>query len=468
MRRTIPFLLALLLSGCLSGSSNEPVDVDDPVPAADLPCEFPLFDGLRSREVDVAVDETDRSRVAAAAMVTPPTLADAPGDGDVSLWTALARSQDGGFTWDHAILPYWPGDTRTHPEFIGAGGFGDPILTFAPDGDLYMSAIILTGLLQYNMVSMRFAGDSLQPSDITVFSRGGLGETFNDVPGPNPLFYNDKNDQTVDPDSGAWYVSWMWRSNVPEMQTVPVVSRSMDGGRTWADPVQIIDSPLGGLTAPDANVAPAPFILGDSVFVVWARGGDSVWAAQAPRDTLDFGAPYEIASLGSGGGGAGNVLNLPLVNVAVGPAPDGTGERAWLTVIRVGDGQDVGLWWSDDGASWTGPIMPHADTSGHQVIPTVAVAPDGRVAAQYLDFAQEGDRYHAVMSVSNDGTAWDERIMTTTPTDPAHAGDAIQGHVGDYFGNAWTSAGLFGAWQDGRDGTADDRFSEIYGCLTAA
>ena len=30
---------------------------------------------------------------------------------------------------------------------------------------------------------------------------------------------------------------------------------------------------------------------------------------------------------------------------------------------------------------------------------------------------------------------------------------------------ALTSAGLLGAWQDGRDGTAEANFSEIYSCV---
>lgn len=459
-------------SGCIGGGDGDP---DDPPPDeghVDLDgCDQPILPGMRGREVDVTVDPANRSRVAAAAMVTPPSMQDLPSPQDVALWTGLARSNDGGKSWDTTILPYWPGDpSGAHPAYAGAAAFGDPIVSFAPDGDLYFSGIILTGLMQYNMVSMRFPGDSLEATDITVFSRGAYGsQELNEVPGFNPVAYNDKNDQVVDPDSGGWYVSWMWRSNAQGMTTVPVVSYSDDGGVNWEGPVMLFDSLVGGVTAPETNLAPAPLILGDSVFVLWSRpGSDSVWAAQAPRDTLDFGEPYEIASLGSGGGDASNVLTLPMINVATGPGPDGVGERAWLTAIVGGDGYDVGVWYSDDGLTWEGPFTPHANTTNAQMLPTVAVAPDGRVAAQFVDFSQDPDneRYHTIMSISDDaGANWTEHRLSSEPTNTLHAGDAVQGHVGDYFGNAWTSAGLLGAWQDGRDGTADDPYSEIYGCV---
>jgi hypothetical protein len=465
--------LATLAGGCLG-------DEDDGEPGgapaggtafvAGAACGTPVFGGIRGREVDVAVDPNDRSRVAAAAMLTPPPMRDLPAGSDVALWNALARSEDGGLTWRTTMLPYWPGDTSgTHPAFVGAAGFGDPILSFAPNGDLYLGSIVLTGLLQYNMVSLRFPGDSLEADTITVFSRGGYREELNMVPGVNPVGYNDKNDQAVDPETGDWYVSWMWRSNASPagISTVPVVVRSPDGGATWSTPAMLVDSPLGGVTSGETNLAPAPLILGDSVIVLWSRPGDGIWAAAAPRGTLAFGAPYRVADLPAGSGSAGNVLTLPMINVATGPGPRGLGERAYVTAILGGDGHDVGLWWSDDGLSWTGPLTPHAATAGDQLVPTVAVAPDGRVAVQFIDFgADPAGGYHAVMSVSADGGAtWAETRMTAQPTDSANAGDAVQSHVGDYFGNAFTSAGLLGAWQDGRDGTADAKFSEIYSCV---
>jgi hypothetical protein len=464
-------VLAVLQAGCLwGGGSTDPVAADWADFVVPQGCDVPLFGGIRGREVDVAVDPNNPARVAAVAMITPPSYEALPAGTDLAVWNALARSEDGGLTWRTALLPYWPGDASgTHPEFVGAAGFGDPIISFAPNGDLYLSAIILTGLLQYNMVGMRFPGDALEADVVTVFSRGGYGlaET-NMVPGFNPVGYNDKNDQAVDPETGVWYVSWMWRSNASPagISTVPVVISSPDGGVTWSAPVTLVESPLGGITAGETNLAPAPLILGDKVLVVWSRPGtDSIWAAAAPRGTMDFGAPYQIASMAPGGGSAGNVLTLPMVNVATGPGPGGVGQRAYVVAIQGGDGHDVGLWWSDDGATWTGPITPYATTAGDQMIPTVAVAPDGRIAVQYISFDGSG-AYHAVMSVSADGGAtWVEHTMTSAPTLSANAGDAVQGHVGDYFGNAFTSAGLLGAWQDCRDGTPEAKFAEIYTCV---
>lgn len=475
----LPMLL-LLLAGCFGdggpGKDGDGVGDGDgmggasalAVPAG---CDVPIFPGVRGREVDVAVDPNDRSRVAATAMIAPPAYTDLPGGADLAVWQSLARSSDGGLTWEWAYLPGHPGTPEyAMPPYTGTIGLGDGIISFAPDGDLYMSAIVLNGGLQYNMLSYHFEGDSLEPAGPpTVFSRGAYNEELNDVPGFNPIAYNDKNDQVVDPESGAWYVSWMWRSNVKGMTTVPVVSMSMDAGATWEGPTMLIDSPLAGVTADDANVAPAPLILGDSVYVLWARSNtNEVWAASAPRDTLDFGEPYPIASLGSGGSASGSVLTLPLINVATGPGPGGVGERAWLTARVGGDAYDIGVWYSDDGVTWTQTTSPHGTTTNAQVIPTVAVAPDGSVGVQFLDFSDDPQdvSFHAIMSVSGDaGATWQEHQMTSEPTNTLQAGDAVQGHVGDYFGNGFTSAGLFGAWQDGRMGTAERTFSEVYGCV---
>lgn len=469
-------VVALLFSGCFAGDGGGGHDeLNEPGRNFFVPedCDGPIFPGIRGREVDVAVDPNDRSRVAAAAMMTPPSYRNLPGEADLAVWIGLARSNDGGLTWQTALLPYWPGDpSGTHPEFVGAVGFGDPIVSFAPNGDLYLSGIILIGALQYNMVALRFPRDSLDADRFTVFSRGAYGsQDLNMVPGFNPLAYNDKNDQAVDPTSGGWYVSWMWRSNVSPagMSTVPVVAYSPDGGATWQGPVMLVDALLAGLTAGETNLAPAPIILGDRVLVIWSKpGSNSIWAASAPRDSLDFGAPYQIASLAPGGGDATNVLTLPMVNVATGPSPGGVGQRAYVTAIQGGDGHDVGVWWTEDGVTWTATAAPHAATASAQLIPTVAVGADGSLAVQFIDFNGDADnvQYHAVMSVSHDGGAtWTEHRMTSQPTSTLAAGDVIQGHVGDYFGNAFTSAGLFGAWQDGRDGTPDDKFSEIYGCV---
>lgn len=464
----IPALAALLfagLAGCLDGAP-EPTAVS--VPDG---CDQSIFPGVRGREVDVAVDPNDPSRVAATAMLTPAAYEDLPGEADLAVWQALARSDDGGLSWDWAYLPGQPG-TPEHamPPYTGTIGLGDGIIGFAPDGDLYLSAIVLNGGLQYNMLAYRFEGDSLSPAGPpTVFSRGAYAEELNDVPGVNPIAYNDKNDQVVDPETGDWYVSWMWRSNLRGMNTVPVVVKSSDGGDTWEGPVVLVDSVLAGVTADHANVAPAPFILGDKVYVVWARAGtDSLWAASAPRGTLDFAEPYEIIQVASGGSSSGNILTLPLVNVASGPGPGGVGERAYATLIQGGDGYDVGLWSTEDGVAWQETTTPHADTTNAQLIPTVAVAPDGRVAVQFVDFSQDPDdvSFHAIMSISDDGgETWAEYTMTSEATNSQHAGDAVQGHVGDYFGNGFTSAGVLGAWQDGRMGTAEDKFSEVYGCV---
>jgi hypothetical protein len=260
----------------------------------------------------------------------------------------------------------------------------------------------------------------------------------------------------------------MWRSNLRGTTSVPVVSYSPDGGLTWQGPVLLVDALGAGLTSDDAHIGAAPFLLGDEVHVVWLRQGtNSLWMASAPRGTLDFGEPREIAKTGGSAGNGNSVLTSSLPQLAVGPQPDGTGQRVWMAAVMAGDGYDIGLWHSDDAQTWVGPIVPYAHTAQDQLHPAVAADPAGHLAVQYIDRSEDPQnvRYHAVVSLSDDGTTFRQVRMSSEPTDAFQAGDAAQGHVGDYFGNGITGEGVLGAWQDGREGTAENGYSEIYGCV---
>lgn len=473
--RTLPLLLlvALTLGGCLDSGGSEmpgPGQTDNGGPTILQGCDAPIFPGIRGREVDVAVDPNDPSRVAAAAMVSIPSTRTESPTADLAVWTGVARSFDGGRTWATMDLPNYPGDTENPAgPFTGAAVLGDPIVGFLPNGDLVLSAIYVVGAAQYNMFTARFRGDSMEMTDVVTFSRGGWGDpALNDVPGVNPVAYNDKQDIAIDAETGGLYISWMWRSNLRGTNSVPVVSYSPDGGLTWEGPVMLVDALGAGLTSDDFHIGAAPFLLGDEVHVVWLRQGtDSLWMASAPRGTLEFGAPREIAKTGGSAGSGNSVLTSALPQLAVGPRPDGTGQRVWMAAVIAGDGYDIGLWHSDDAQTWVGPVVPYARTAQDQLHPAVAVDDRGRIAVQYIDRSDDPDNilYHANMAVSDDGATFRQVRMTSEPTDSFQAGDKAQGHVGDYFGNGITSEGALGAWQDGRDGTAENGYSEIYGCI---
>ncbi|HUR25609.1 MAG TPA: sialidase family protein [Candidatus Thermoplasmatota archaeon] len=434
-------------------------------------CDAPIFPGIRGREVDVAVDPNDRSRVAAAAMVSIPSTRGESRGADLAVWTGVARSSDGGRTWQTMDLPNYPGDTE-HPAgpFTGAAVLGDPIVGFLPNGDLLLSAIYVVGGAQYNMFTARFRGDSMEMTDVVTFSRGGWGDpALNDVPGVNPVAYNDKQDIAIDPETGGLYVSWMWRSNLRGTTSVPVVSYSPDGGLTWEGPVTLVDALGAGLTSDDAHIGAAPFLLADEVHVVWLRQGtDSLWMASAPRGTLDFGEPREIAKTGGSAGSGNSVLTSSLPQLAVGPRSDGTGQRVWMAAVIAGDGYDIGLWHSDDAQTWVGPVVPYPRTAQDQLHPAVALDETGHLAVQYIDRSDDPDNavYNAVVSLSDDdGATFRQVRMSSEPSNAFQTGDKAQGHVGDYFGNAITSEGALGAWQDGREGTAENGYSEVYGCV---
>lgn len=480
-RRAAALLAVLslpLLAGCF-GDGAGPEDalgaalVD---PAALAGCDGPVFASrVRAREVDVAADPADRDRLAAGMMSSIPSMRDAA-PADLAIWTSLARSSDGGRTWVTADLSGWPGDPGiAGSPFAGGAVLGDPIVRFLPDGTLLLVGLDIRGGAWIDVFAARFPGDALEPSEVSILSRGGYGEpALNMVPGPYQLFYNDKPEVGVDRATGTVYVAWMWRTNHPDRGSVsvPVVMMSTDGARTWQGPVELVEALGAGLTSDGLHVGAIPFVTADGVaHVMWYdQPGAAFRQVDAPSGTLDFGPARTAFPVEGSFGGAGALLALSVPHVAVGPGPGAAGERVLVTWTQEGDGGDfdVFLRHSDDAAAtWSERVRVDQDPgAGHQVLPAVAVGPDGSVAVSYVDTRgdQGGGEYHAYVALSRDGVAFEEHRMTSEPSVPARMQDPIQ-PIGDYYGVAWGSHGPVALWEDGREGTEQVPYGSIYRCV---
>lgn len=470
----------LLIAGCLGpadldSSQGQPLPQESDAGACDAPAESQR---IRAREIDLAVDPNDRERLAAAMMVSIPSTRQSPPD-DEPVWTRILRSADGGRSWVGADLDGWPGSpTAALSPFAGSAVIGDPVLAFLPDGTLLMVGIMIRADYSYTMFSARFERESLAPTDVVVLARGAYGDPrLAQVPSPGTILYNDKEEVHVDPTTGTAYASWMWRHNDPTqgIQSVPVVVMSKDGGRSWTPPKMLFGGLGGGLTTEEGNIGQFPFTTRDGqAHIAWyAQRAKRMMVSSAPIGTVDFGPPRPIAEGVELASGA-RAITLPLPSVAVGPGPDGVGESAYVawSDSRSGDA-DVLVVRSDDGArTWTQPMRAHAGTAGDgtdQLVPVVAVSPNGTLGVHYIGFSATQEEYDAFASLSLDGGASFSTVkIGAKPTRIQNAtgqrASGIQGHVGDYFGAAFTDDAFVSMWQDGRDGTSQTPFTAAYAC----
>lgn len=460
------FLLASIclvacLAGCLAAAPQEDSANLAIVPQAG--CDQPVWPGIRGREPDIAADPANPDRLAAAAMVSVPSLRPlAPRD--LATWTAVARSSDGGATWIGDDLDGWPGDGQVTP-FTGSVLVGDPLVAFLPDGTLLLIGLQLRPEGNLDLFAARFEGEALQPTALTNIARGGYGDpALAQVPGTYQLFYNDKPELAVDPDTGDVYVGWMWRTNgASGSRAVPVVSMSSDGGRTWAPPVLL----LGGLGAgafADTFGPAVPFVAGGRVHALWwDQVAGELWQADALAGTLDFGPGRLVRPTTTAFGGGKGVLASGLVQAAVHP----DGQEVAVTWSQEGDGFDAVVIRSiDAGATWGEPVAV-GRLPGDQLLPTVAYAPDGTLGVLVLDNSDgpQGTTFRARLWASHSGQ--DVVVdLAGEPMDATVGGDDGQS-VGDYQGLFPTADGLVAAWQDARDGTEAAPFSTIHACRVA-
>jgi hypothetical protein len=393
----------------------------------------------------------------------------------------VLRSADGGQTWRGADLGGYAGsaDAATSP-FAGSIVIGDPVLAFLPDGTLLLIAIMIRADYSYTMFSARFAGETLQASDVVVLARGAYGdERLAQVPSPGTVLYNDKEEVHVDRARATVYASWMWRHNDPTQgtQSVPVVVMSKDGGKSWTAPRMLFGSLGGGLVTEEANIGQFPFTTSDGqAHIVWlAQRAKSMMISSAPTGTVDFGPARAIATdvrLAT----QARAIGFPLPSVAVGSSNEGN-ETAYVvwSDSRSGDA-DVLIIRSSDGAkTWTAPARIHPEgtaTGTDELVPVVAVSPKGVVGVHFVGFTTDRQQYDAFAALSRDGgLSFDQAKVSSKPTriDAAagQRGTGIQAHVGDYFGAAFSEETFVAMWQDGRDGSTRTPFSAAYACRWA-
>jgi hypothetical protein len=294
-------------------------------------------------------------------------------------------SFDGGRHWREIMIP---GLT-----LCSGGDFqraSDPWVSFAPNGDLYLSALGVDKGVSLNARTAIFASKSTD-GGLTWTARATIDLQFPAETGRQgddlPMITADNTDPQIA------YVVW---SVDREME---MFSRTTDGGGTWESPRSLYDpgpGPIlfanGIVVQPDGTLldfltVTSPEADPDFLLLRSSDGGQS-WATEVIRIATeqsvavtdpDNGQPVTSAS--------------PLVDVAGDPA-NGNLYAVWEDGRFSGRQHDAIVFSmsTDGGLTWSEPIQINQtptdiDPDDQQAfLPTVQVAQDGTVGVTYYDF----------------------------------------------------------------------------------
>jgi hypothetical protein len=357
----------------------------------------------------------------------------------------LDSSMDGGRTWRHLVLPLPAGRDRPYA----------PDAAFSPDGTLYVSYLNLEGV-------------GNDPQTLWLAHSGDGGTTLS-APArvADHLVFQPRlavgADRTV-------YLTWLQGSEVGNLTLVgppaPVVlARSSDGGTTFSAPVPVSD------TSRTLVGAASPVIGRDgSLFVLYEDFKNDVRDFQN-LDGPVWDSPFSLVVTRSSDGGRSFAPGV-VVDSDVVPTARFLVYQPPFPSLAAGPGRSLYVAWSggrsgapevwlrrsgDDGATWDPAVR--VDGQGRQELPTVAVAPDGRVDVVCLEGAG-GHRLVAELATSADrGASFTNLRLSSASFDSTvgpRTGPVYLGtDLGSRLGLSSTDSGVVTAWTDTRQGTQD-------------
>lgn len=330
----------------------------------------------------------------------------------------VARSRDGGTTWDQIVVPQI--------------GIGAELLAVTPAQVALIESMIL----------------------------------------------HDKEWITVGPD-GTVYMTWTaYKFSVvaPDASTAsylafeaPIkLTKSVDQGKTWSDPIT--------LSSAKVNQGSVPVVAPDGTLVVaWASYGDDLEekvAQMVVRTSHDKGAtfssPVTVATLKSVEP-AHRTRTGTFPSLAVDTSDEA--HRGRLGMVWAGNvtgDADVFLSQSlDAGATWTEPIRVNQDPIGNgraQYMPFVAAAPDGTLHVVYFDGREDvrNTLIGVYVASTSDGKAFVEQAVTDAPFVADQDGFNGANFLGDYLGMAASARGVYPIWPDTRSARSATGDSDLY------
>lgn len=298
--------------------------------------------------------------------------------GQTQVWDGVGTSHDGGQTWNSRLLEPNPKTVPAQVQnvFRTLGipftHGGDPILGYNEAGVGVIGQIIFNGDLSASAIAVQTTldqGDTFLPPVLVAWSGHNVPQGFTDKPW-----------MRADTNGNNFYICWTHFGSGFSSTTI-YFTASTDGlGLTWTPPIAAsTESTVQGC---DIGVAPN----GDVYLAYFDfNGGLANGGPQKVRKSTDGGVTFGNAVT------VGTAAPLAMPNsafrynqfprIAVSPA-DGAVYVAWAE----GSGDIMLVKSSDGGSTWTPKKVVNNDGTGRaQYMPSIDVAPDGKVMVGFYD-----------------------------------------------------------------------------------
>ena len=448
-------LVALLfsLSACGGGSSNSaaPTPIPTTPPPPPIPTLDPEYKASSSSPFATLCEGVSQAGTVAASSEVESHFAVDPGNPQrvygtwqQDRWTSggaralgVGVSNDGGRTW-----------SRSFPVFSHCAGGGadnggdyerssDPWVAVSPDGTAYVIAIAFNGV-------------SLTPgSDTAVLVSRSTDGGMNWGP-PTTLVlegdvaFHDKQTITADPiDSRFVYAVW---DRVAIDNTGPTwFTRSVDGGETWEPARPIFDPGVDSQSIGNIIVVlPNGTLVNIYTRIDIAGNGSTSAYLDLIRSTdngVIWSTPIRIASeltVGTVDPETGARVRDGTLVPTVAVAPDGKLYAAWQdSRFSNGNHDSIAAAHSTDGGlTWSAPVRANGDPNVAAFLPALNVRADGMIGLSYFDLRSNTSDANTLyadiwLARSTDAVNWEEG-QVSGPFDLSKAPQASWGN-----GLAW-------------------------------
>ncbi len=378
---------------------------------------------------------------------------------------SVHASFDGGGRWAQTPIPAPKGE---EPKCFA------PDATFSADGTLYVSYVTLKGRAN-------------APNNVWISRSTDGGKTLTE-PVKTPLGKRAFQVRlTADPTAPKRiFMTWL-KADELGLYTFsntgnPIMAiRSDDGGQNWTKATQVSDASRERVVAP----TPAAGKAEGELNVLYLDLGD---------DALDYGgghrgrggAPYDgdwklvlARSTDNGATWKESVVDDALTPterfvVFTPPAPslavDRDSGKLYAAFHDGRNGDPDVLLWTLDGSEWSGPVKVNDTPKGDgtaQYLPTLSVAPDGRLDVMYYD--RRGDRTNVLNEVSmqssfDAGKTFMARVKLSDRAFSSRIGSGLERDLpdlGSRLAMVSTDTRAYGVWTDTRGGSVKTAKQDI-------
>ena len=399
----------------------------------------------------------------------------------------LFRSADGGQTWKQ--LDALPGP-RSYPFcFQTSGSVTETPMAWGRNGTLYYGLVGWDvndgGDARGNLSVVVARSTNLGTSWDTTVARDNRNKTAADTETDRPV-----SGIAVDSKTGKDDVVYVtWRRNLssatPSVPSRPMVAVSTDGGKTFSDPVDMQDAwakdpkNVTG-TIPDDKKVPANLSGFNPIATVDDKGTFySLWERRTSNVTPTPNFAYYVSRSADHGKTFETFEAFPETpNLAGGNStwskeggPQGTLHAIWHAKPGQTQG-DTDIYYrhsTDGGKTWSDPKLLNDDDPARlntQLLPSISVAPNGRVDAAWWDFRDDPGLYvnDVYYSYSTDnGVTWSKNIRITDRSVNRKIGPWSNGFdMRQPVGIASTNAYTVFAWDDTRNGDDVGQAQDMY------